>query len=164
MTKSLIHRAARPASGALVLLLAGAIVPIGGCSGTASPRAVVTDASIRERSAEAAVVEFVLEAANPNDVELPIRDITYTLSLDGREVFSGRREAMVTMPREETQRVTIPAVVPMGEGGVEAAMHRYSLRGVMHYSLPTQLADVLFDAKLSRPSVAFGDEGEIDLR
>ncbi|VAX36201.1 hypothetical protein MNBD_PLANCTO03-943, partial [hydrothermal vent metagenome] len=31
-------------------------------------------------------------------------------------------------------------------------------------SLPSQLADVLFDAKLSRPSVGISDEGEIDLR
>lgn len=149
-------------------MLAGAVLAgaalLGGCSGTAKPHAVVVDATIRERSPQAAVIEFVIETANPNDTELPMRDVVYTLSLDGRRVFSGRRNAQATMPRAGTQRLTIPAVVPLGEGGVTADVHRYTLRGRVFYSLPSQLADVLFDAKLSRPSVGIGDAGEIDLR
>lgn len=160
MAKANPHRSVLRAAGILGL----ASLPLCGCSGTTPPRALVTDARLREKSAEAAVVEFVIEASNPNNVELPIRDITYTLSVDGRQVFSGKREAMATMSRGSTQSVTIPAVVPMGEGGVEAGVHRYSLRGLLHYSLPTQLADVLFDSNLSRPGVAISDVGEIDLR
>jgi len=119
---------------------------------------------VRERSSEAVVVEFVVEAANPNGIELPMRDITYSLALDGRQVFSGRREALATIPRHGTQSIVIPAVIPTGEGGAEPAVHRYSLSGRLRYSLPSQLADVLFDAKLSRPGVSIRDEGEIDLR
>jgi hypothetical protein len=134
------------------------------CSGARAPRATIADARLRERGEDAAVVEFVIEAENPNDIELPIRDISYTLALDGRQVFSGKREALATIPRHGTQRVVIPVVVPMGENGVSPDLYRYSLRGRMRYSLPSQLADVLFDAKVSRPGVSIGEEGEIDLR
>lgn len=135
-----------------------------GCSGTAKPTALVGDAAIRDRTPEAAVVEFVVETANPNDIELPMRGVVYSLSVDGRRVFSGRRDAQATMPRGGSQTITIPAVIPMGEGGVTPGVHRYSLRGRVFYSLPSQLADVLFDTKLSRPSVGISDDGEIDLR
>ncbi|HZW11035.1 MAG TPA: LEA type 2 family protein [Phycisphaerales bacterium] len=147
-------------------LIAAAIVAgvLSGCSGAAPPRATVSDARIRDRSPEAAVVEFAVEATNPNDIELPLRDITYSVSIDGRQVFSGRREAMATIPRGGAQRVYLPAVIPMGGAGTEPGVHRYTLRGRMRYSLPSQLADVLFDAKISRPGVSFSDEGEIDLR
>jgi hypothetical protein len=149
--------------GVVGLVVSGATL-LGGCSGSASPSAVVIDASIRDRTAQAAVVEFVIETANPNDIELPMRDVVYTLHVDGQRVFRGRRDAQATMPRGGTQRLTIPAVVPMGEGGVTSGLHTYVLRGRVYYSLPSQLADVLFDAKLSRPSVGIRDEGEIDLR
>jgi hypothetical protein len=122
------------------------------------------DARVRERSPEAAVVEFAVDATNPNDIELPLRDITYSLSLDGHQVFSGRREAMATIPRGGSQVVVLPAVIPMGEAGTEPGVYRYTLSGRLRYSLPSQLADVLFDAKLSRPGVSFSEEGEIDLR
>lgn len=144
-------------------------VVLGGCSNRAAPGAVVTAFEVTSRSAEAAVVEFDIEMANPNDIELPMRDVVYTLSLDGERVFSGRRDAQATMPREGTQWITIPAVVPMqlgpdDETGVAPGVYRYRLTGRVYYSLPSQLADVLFDAKLSRPSVGIVDEGEIDLR
>ena len=149
-------------------LTAGAVLAgvalLGGCSGTASPAMSVTDASIRERTDEAAVVEFVVEASNPNDIELPMRAVVYTLSVDGRRVFSGRRDAQATMPGEGTQTIRSPAVVPCGEDGVTPGVYRYTLRGRVYYSLPSQLADVLFDSNVSRPSVGIGDEGEIDLR
>ncbi len=147
-------------------VLAGVLL-LGGCSRRATPSAVVTDASIHSRTAEATVVEFVIETTNPNDIELPMRDVVYTLSIEGERVFSGRRDAQATMPRGGTQQITIPAVVPMdvgGEGGVMPGVYRYTLKGRVFYSLPSQLADVLFDAKLSRPSVPIADEGEIDLR
>ena len=147
-----------------MLACAGAALVVSGCSNTKAPRATISDGRLRDRSAEAAVVEFVIEASNPNDIDLPIRDISYTLNLDGRQVFTGVRQAMATIPRHGTQRVAIPAVIPLGEGGGEPGVHRYSLRGRLRYSLPSQLADVLFDAKISRPGVSIGDEGEIDLR
>jgi hypothetical protein len=145
------------------LALAAAAV-LTGCSGAAKPDAVVTDAALRDRTPEAAVVEFTVEATNSNTIELPMRAVVYSLSIDGRRVFSGRRDAQATMPRGGAQTITIPAVIPMGEGGVMPGMHRYSLRGRIFYSLPSQLADVLFDTKLSRPSVGLSDDGEIDLR
>jgi len=142
-----------------------------GCSGRATPGAVVTSANIRNRTADAAVVEFVIETTNPNDIELPMRDVVYTLNVNGKKVFSGRRDAQATMPRGGTQQIIIPAVVPMrgpesqgGKGALVPGVYTYRLTGRIYYSLPSQLADVLFDAKLSRPSVGISDKGEINLQ
>lgn len=137
---------------------------LAGCSGTTRPSATVTGASLGERTPDAVVVEFEIKTDNPNNIELPMRDVVYSLSVDGRRVFSARRNALATMPREGTQTIKIPAVIPLGEGGVSADVHRYTLRGSVFYSLPSQLADVLFDSKLSRPSVGISDRGDIDLR
>ncbi|MFG0260433.1 MAG: LEA type 2 family protein [Phycisphaerales bacterium JB041] len=157
-----------PVLGLVGVLIASAL---SGCSGQASPGAVVTSANIRNRTAEAAVVEFVIETTNPNDIELPMRDVVYTLNVNGKRVFSGRRDAQATMPRGGTQQITIPAVVPMqgaegqeGRAGLAPGVYTYRLTGRIYYSLPSQLADVLFDAKLSRPSVGISDSGEIDLQ
>lgn len=146
----------------LLALLASA-AGLTACSGHAQPRAVVADAALRETTPEAAVVEFLVETANPNDIELPMRRVSYSLSVDGRRVFSATRDAMATMPRGGTQTITLPAVIPMGPEGVAPGLHTYRLSGRIYYSLPSQLADVLFDARLSRPDVSISDEGEIEL-
>ena len=165
-----IVRRPGPALG-FVLGLVGVLLVtmLSGCSGRAQPGAVVTSANIRNRTADAAVVEFVIETTNPNDIELPMRDVVYTLNVNGKRVFSGRRDAQATMPRGGTQQIIIPAVVPMrggedGKTGLEPGVYTYRLSGRIYYSLPSQLADVLFDAKLSRPSVGISDKGEINLQ
>jgi hypothetical protein len=153
----------RPRRATALLALAAALLT--GCSGRTPPTVSVTGATLRDRSPEAAVVEFVIEARNPNDIELPMRQVVYTLSVDGRRVFEATRDAQATMPRNGVQTITIPAVVPLrGERAVEPGLLPYRLSGRIYYSLPSQLADVLFDAKLSRPNVGISDRGEIDLR
>jgi len=40
---------------------------------------------------------------------------------------------------------------------------RFEIAGHLAYTTPGQIAEILFDAGLRRPSVAFRDAGEIDL-
>ena len=148
----------------VLLLGVGILVMLTGCAGHKRPGVVVSDATLADRSQRAAVVEFVIDATNPNEYELPVRSIVYSLSIDGQSVFSTRREGLVSLPRHGSESITIPAVVPMGESGIQPGVHAYTLTGIVRYSLPSKLADVLYDSRISRPSVAITDRGTIDLR
>ena len=139
-------------------------VGLTGCSGHQRPTMGISHAALADRSPTAAVVEFVIDAANPNDFELPVRSIVYSLSVDGQSVFSTRREGLVSLPRHSSESITIPTVVPLGESAIEPGVHAYTLTGTVQYSLPSKLADVLFDTHILRPSISITDHGTIDLR
>lgn len=131
-----------------------------GCSRGAAPIARVGTASVRERWEGRALIEVELVAENPRDVELPIREVAYEFRLDGKTVYRGTRQGLATISRRATQRVLLPVVVPDTSALDEA--REFSLSGTLWYTTPSQLADVLFDAKISRPSVRFSGAGPVE--
>jgi hypothetical protein len=143
------------ALGSLALLPA-----LAGCSSYSSPTLQVSEARVVERSPEASVVHFTIAAQNANDVELPLRSITYTLARGGRPVFSGLRSPEATLRRIGTQTFTIPAVIPASEA---AGPQSYTLQGTLEYITPGSIAQVLFDTGVRRPNVAFSEEVSLDL-
>ncbi len=124
------------------------------------PTIEVVDARVTGRTAEAVLVEFDLDATNPNDFDLPMHEASYSLSVDGRQVFHGARSAEATLGRGSTQRIVLPVPVPAAGASGE---RRYLLTGSIQYVTPSELADVFFDARLIRPSVGFSDRGVLDL-
>lgn len=149
----------------LASLCAGTLAAMlpGGCALYTSPRLGVTDARLTERSADGLVVTFTVEAANPNRVELPLRDIRYTLWLDGRRVFSGTRSAEATLARLSRQELTIPAAARPDALPRAAGVVPYRIRGELTYRTPGKLAAVLFDTGVPAPTSAFSHEGVVDL-
>ncbi len=134
-----------------------------GCSGARAPSLSVSEVNVVERTSEGVAIEFVLDAENPNQVELPLRQVFYSLTVDGRRVFAGERSAEATLRRDGTQQIRLPAVVPLrtGEGALRGA-HPYRLHGTMRYVTPGAFAEAMFEAGLNRPSVSFSDSGTID--
>lgn len=119
-----------------------------------------------QQSAEGLVVTFQMKAENRNAEPLPLRDVKYSLSLGGKEVFRGKRSAEATIRRYGTQEFTLPIAVPLGAGsslaqapGGEVA---YGFRGSVEYELPGSIAEVLFDTGLRRTSAGFSEEGRLD--
>ena len=141
-----------------LLCLALALV---GCSGARAPSLSVSEVNVVERTSEGVAVEFVLDAGNPNRVELPLRQVIYSLSLDGRRVFTGERSAEATLRREGTQQIRLPAVVPLGAGTLRG-VRPYRLQGTLRYVTPGAFGEAMFEAGLYRPSVSFSDSGTID--
>ncbi len=139
------------------------LVGLGGCSSHQPLSVHISDGRLTEQSEKAAVVEFTLTAANPNDFELPVRSVEYALAVDGKQVFSTSRAGLMSVPRKGEVSLRIPAVIPLEEAGIEPGEHGYTLSGRVFYSLPGKLADVLYDAKLSRPNVSISDTGTIEL-
>lgn len=147
--------------GATALLLALAVGA--GCSTVSSPRLSVTDASLGEVTDEGRVVVFQIEAANRNDRELPLREVRYRFSLEGREVFRGVRSSEASVRRFGRQTFRLPVVLRAEDiEGLQGRV-RYTLRGEVTYLAPGALAETLFDTGVSRPKTSFSDEGVLDL-
>ena len=137
-----------------VAVLVGAM---GGCASYAPPTLTVSSARVAEETDAGYVVDFAIDATNRNDVELPLKEVRYTLRLDGAEVFRGVRSPEASLRRLGTQQFHIPAAVP----GRPAAGARYALDGELLYITPGQLAQVLFDIRVRRPKVGFRQEGVV---
>lgn len=134
-----------------------------GCGLTGTrPSLEVSDARVAARTQEAILLEFAVEGKNMGDEPLPLRNVEYALSIDGRVVFRGSRAGERTLPAEGMQTVVLPASVRLEDLPDDGSV-RYVLSGLIEYSKPGALADVLFDAKLVRPKAPFSDRGVIEL-
>lgn len=161
MTTFTQHYAVRPASFALVLLLG---LLAGGC-GYSAPKLSVSEAHATERTPDGLAMVFTIEARNDNTDALPLRNVEYSLELNGKRVFSGTRSAEATIRRLGTQSFSLPAVVNLpANPGFESLSGpaQYRLVGSVQYVTPGQLAEVLFDAGVRVPKVGFSGDGQID--
>ncbi len=140
---------------------------LSGCSSVRAPRFNVVAVQETERTDLAVVLDFTVEAVNPNDVALPLRRASYTLTLDGERVFSGSRIARATVPRYGRQRFELPAVVPADL--IDPARFDqpgdmlYTLDGTVQYQRPGRFAEFLFDINLRRPKAPLHLRGTLDL-
>lgn len=135
-----------------------------GCSRYKHPGLSVAEVKMTEETASGYVLEFVLDTRNDNPEPLPLREVRYSLTLEGREVFSGVRSAQATLRRFGTQRISLPAAVPLEPGATPPrGVVRYGLDGELSYVTPGQIARILFDTRVRRPRVGFHERGELDL-
>jgi Late embryogenesis abundant protein len=150
-------------------MLAGIFVGLlllGGCSTYSDPRLSLSKAEATERTADGLGLMFTLDAENRNDVALPLREVEYTLELNGQSVFTGTRSAEQTLRRLGSQQIRLPAVVNLARSpgaGELTGPTPFRLSGTMKYVTPGQIAEILFDQGVRVPSVAFSQSGEVDL-
>jgi hypothetical protein len=144
-----------------VALAAGAL---GGCSAYKDPTLSVAAVRVAETTPTGVVLEFTLDATNPNEEPLPLREFNYALALDGRPVFTGFRSPEATLRRFGTQRLTLPVAISLAEGqAAPTGTFRYALRGELGYTTPGEIAEILFDSGLRRPTVPFNATGTLNL-
>ena len=123
---------------------------LGGCSKALSPTFTAVGVREVERNNDRSVIEFIIEAKNPNREPIPLKEIQYAVAIDGQEVFTGLRS---------------PEVLPMDVVGAvgSAGDIQYRLNGSVEYIPPGRLAEVLFDAKLKVPTAPIDLSGTINL-
>lgn len=135
---------------------------LGGCSKALPPtfRAV----GVREVGQEndRSVIEFLVEATNPNKEPIPMRQIAYRVELDGVEVFSGVRNPETTLHTYSSHVFVLPAVLPLGAMSDSSEIN-YAILGSALYIPPGRLAEVLFDAEVKVPEAIIELSGTIDL-
>jgi hypothetical protein len=139
------------------------LIPLAGCA-YAPPQLSVTQARITDESEQGVVVTFRIDALNANSVELPLREIHYTLAVGGKPVFYGVRSPEASLRRLGTQQISFPAVIPLNpDQPPPAGKVPYSIDGTLDYTTPGEFAQTLFDTGVRRPSVRFHQSGTIDL-
>lgn len=146
-----------------VLALVTTLLLLGGCSAYRPPTLEIVGVSIKERTDEATRVDFQVNLTNPNLEPLELRDFTYTLSVDGRSVFRGRRSAQATLARQSTRRVVLPAVISTEAGVGPGPEYAYQLNGSLLYVTPGELAEILLDTGLRKPRVHFSRSGVVEV-
>ncbi|MEX2217117.1 MAG: LEA type 2 family protein, partial [Phycisphaerales bacterium] len=132
------------------------------------PQLSLARAFVSQESDRGLVITFNLDALNRNAEELPLHEVRYTLSLNGKPVFFGIRSPEANLRRLGTQTISIPAVVRLEPGqprpgGGEGGPAGYTLEGRLVYSTPGHFARVLFDLNLRRPTIHFREQGSVDL-
>jgi Late embryogenesis abundant protein len=162
MTMSFVRTLMPVVVGAAGLLISS------GCTSYAAPALSVADASVAERTPGGTTLRFLIDAENSNSEALPLRSVRYTLSLNGQEVFRGYRSPEATIRRFGTQQISLPAVIASGAAGddgqpLPGGVANYRLEGTLEYLTPGSIALILYDAEISRPTISFSKEGEIDL-
>lgn len=145
------------------ILAVGALaIALVGCVSRQAPAFQVVAVDQRSVSDTAVVLDFTVEGTNPNPFELPLRDVHYTVAIDGAGSFNAVRSAEATLPRSGSQRFVLPAVVSLEEAQRLSDFAGYRLSGSVEYQFPDPLSDVLFDASLRRPRASIGIAGELD--
>jgi predicted small secreted protein len=138
---------------------------LAGCNVVRGPKVAVQGVSVTEATGEALGVKVLLEMRNPNRAPVELYDFHYSLHVDGRQVYEGRRAASATLGTLGTRSVELPAVVPFerlawSRDGLPPAA-TYEVHGTLRYIAPNMLLQVLLDAGKRRPGVGFSSRGEL---
>lgn len=138
-----------------------------GCSGYRSPTITVTGAEVVQRTDEGVAIRFALDLANPNDEELELRQFNYSLTVNGKKVYSGRRAAEATLRAAGEKRLFLPAVLRYDLLGWDDRSRPsevgYSLSGSLLYVTPGEIAEILLDTGVRKPRVRFSEAGRVML-
>lgn len=155
----------RPISPVATTITTAALLFLTGCGAT-PPKFQVKDVAVTEQSEEAVVVMFRLEAENRNADPLPLRNVDYSLALQGRLVFRGKRSAEATLRRYGTQEVLLPVSIPIGPDEVLAeppsGQMPYTFAASFEYELPGTIAEALFDSGVRIPTAGVSESGRLD--
>jgi hypothetical protein len=147
-----------------ILSLAAVAALLSGCTSYSAPTLDVVNVSLGDQTPQGMVIKFTLDADNENSEPLPLESVRYTLYLNDEAVFSGYRSPESTLRRFGTQQITLPAVVELGgENARPTGRATYRLEGTLEYVTPGEIAKILYDAEIQRPTVGFSKEGVIEL-
>lgn len=127
-----------------------------------APRIDVVSATLTDQTDVAAGIDVELRLRNPNaDDSLPLLDFEYTVSLDGQQVYEGRREAQATLSPDSVRVLSVPAVLVYDKTTWRpdsGTMPRVAITGQLKYRTPGTIADLLFDFGVRKPKVRFAGE------
>lgn len=143
----------------LLLLL---ITALAGCS--AAPRLKVTDIQVTDRTEAGIVLKVSVEAENRNEVEVPLREIRYSVKVAGGQTFTGIRSAEASLRRLGTQSISFPAVIPLTAGTpAPSGLVNVEVSGTVAYLAPGNLSKALYDMGISRPRQSFAGAAAVNL-
>ncbi|MGH8230064.1 MAG: LEA type 2 family protein [Steroidobacteraceae bacterium] len=136
-------RARRPFLAALAAL---GVVAVSGCSllvlKLEPPRLAIESVAVERAGLFTQLLDVRMRVANPNDRELPIRSLEYTLDVEGAEAARGRSTAAFTVPAhgqtdfdmQVTANLAGAILRLLARGGSRGAPIAYHIRGKVRLS------------------------------
>lgn len=144
-------------------LVAFALLHFAGCTGISSPKLTIVDVHQDESEPTGRRMIIVVKAENLSDVQLPLRDASYSVRLDGRPVFEGQRSPESTLRKWGVQELHFPVALPADRWPSSDAPIRYEVSGSLVYLPPGKFNEILYDYGLLRPRAGFRGNGEVSL-
>lgn len=144
------------------LVLLAPLALLAACSSYRAPVLTVAETRVREAAPSGVVVEFLIDAENPNPEPMPLREVRYAMQVNGQRVFECVRSPEATLRRFGTQRLILPVVLPLAPGATPPSASDVTLSGTLSYTAPGQLAETLFDTGVSRPEASFTTSAPVD--
>ncbi|MFG0275152.1 MAG: LEA type 2 family protein [Phycisphaerales bacterium] len=148
----------------LALALLALALALPGCVGGAPPTFSLERVVRTETAPTAATIDFIFEGANPTRNAYPLREVAYSVRIDGQTVFEGVRSAQVTLPPNDARRFRIPAPIPYDAvGRLAGRTVEYQVSGSVAYLPPGPIAEILYDLGIQRRRVPFSDGGLLEI-
>lgn len=146
----------------LALLVLALLLP--GCVGGAPPTFTLERVVRTDTAPRAAAIDFVFEGVNPTKNAYPLREVVYTVRIDGQIAFQGLRSAQVTLPPNDARQFRIPAPIPYDiVGRLAGRTVEYEVSGTVAYLPPGPIAEILYDLGVQRRRVPFRDGGLLEI-
>lgn len=139
----------------------GMLLCLGGCNKAVAPTFKAVGVREVQQDGDRSVIEFLIEATNPNRDPLPLRQVHYTVRLDDQDVFSGVRSPETTLHTYSSHVFELPAVLELGSFSGTGIVN-YTIVGTVQYIPPGQLSEVLFDAEIKVPEAVLNLSGTIN--
>jgi LEA14-like dessication related protein len=161
MTNALLKRTASKAHSLLPLMLL-LMIALPGCatlqSGFETPTVTVTSFRVVQADSPGLNFEVVLKVVNPNPDALKLRGVTYTISLEDRELITGVGNDLPTIDAYGEGLLTLTASMSMIETFQLLGDLMGRPRASLHYEVQTKL-----DIGALYPSIRVTDSGVIKL-
>ncbi len=132
-----------------------------GCSSVSAPRFETLGVREVEQTDTRAVYAFKVKATNPNKEPIPLKEISYSVSLGEGFTFSGVRSPETTLHTYGEHIFELPAVFEIPPSN-RTGLLDYRLNGSAKYLKPGKLAEVMFESKLSVPKAPFTLRGQLN--
>lgn len=141
-----------------LLLGAGALVALGGCASLTGynqkPVVELGSVFLKDANMSGATVVLVLDVENPNEKEISIKEVGYSVQIGGKHLTSAKTEQAIQIPAKEKREVEIPLPVKYKDlfGNISEALSAGSIKYKVEGA-----------AKFSLISVPFSKEGSVEL-
>jgi LEA14-like dessication related protein len=84
-------------------------------AGLDKPSARIVDSRLVDLTVDGVVLDFGVEVTNPYELGLPLTDLGYRISSDGRELLSGEAASAGTIPAGGSRVIQVPVAVTFAD-------------------------------------------------
>ena len=143
-----------------------ALVVLGGCA-SAGVDLRVANVSLGAATDVGVTIIFSLEATTESSDQIPLRDVKYSLNINGARVFSGVRSAEAAVSPRESSTIRLPVAATWKALGVpdrealEAARLKHRFEAAVQFVPPDIFRKALFTTGLRKPVARVVDEGTL---